>query len=57
MNIKEEKRSQILLWVLIMLVFTSPLLFSHFWLVLAIFLVGSLIIVIGILMSNKNSSS
>jgi ABC-type uncharacterized transport system involved in gliding motility auxiliary subunit len=57
MNIKKEKRNQILLWVLIMFVFSSPLLFSHFWLGLGLFLIGSLIIVTGILLSNKNSSS
>jgi len=57
MAIKKGKRNQILLWVLIMLVFNSPLLFSHFWLGAGMFLIGSLIIVTGILLSNKNGSS
>ncbi|MDR3576479.1 MAG: hypothetical protein P4L50_21650 [Anaerolineaceae bacterium] len=57
MNIKKETRNQILLWVLIMLVFSSPLLYSHFWLGVGLFLVGSLVIAAGILLSNRNSSS
>jgi hypothetical protein len=56
-KLKKEKRNQILVWVLIIFAFNTPLLFSHFWLGLAFFLVASLIIVAGILLSSKNISS
>ncbi len=55
MNLNKEKRNQILMWLIILLVISSSILFKQFWEGLALFVVGALVIVGGIWWTKKNN--